>query len=83
MSARWSEVLGQSRERDGDGWRIALEGSAITFVKSQDGRGDGLGAFTVAVRDVDAVRAKAQARGLLRKDGDVELCGTRVHLVRA
>ncbi|MBI1187654.1 MAG: hypothetical protein GC206_10065 [Alphaproteobacteria bacterium] len=80
MSARWSAVLGRPRERAGDAWRIPLEDSEITFVKTADGRGEGLGAFTVAVRDPDAVRAAAQTRGLLRKDGAVELCGTRVHL---
>jgi hypothetical protein len=49
----------------------------------KDGRGDGLGAFDVAVRDPAAVRATAKARGLLDADGEVTLCGTRVKLVQA
>jgi len=82
MSARWAQVLGVAREAAGDGWRIPLEESELRFVSATDGRGDGLRAFDVAVRDVDAVRAAAQARGLV-KDGEVTLCGTVVRLVQA
>ncbi len=80
MSARWARVLGVAREAAGDGWRIALEDSELRFVPARDGRGDGLRAFDVAVRDPAAVRAAAQARGLIR-DGEVTLCGTTVRLV--
>lgn len=83
MSARWSEVLGRPREAAGDGWRIALEdGGDLRFVPLRDGRGDGLRAFDVAVRDPAAVRARAEARGLLL-DGEVSLCGTAVRLLQA
>ncbi len=80
MSARWAEVLDQAREQAAGGWRIPLEEDGeIRFVAAADGRGDGLRAFDVAVRDPDAVRAVAEARGLL-KDGEVTLCGTAVNL---
>lgn len=80
MSARWAEVLGLERtQRDGV-WRLALEGGEVRFVEPTDGRGEGLGGFDVAVRDPAAVRAKAQARGLV-KDGEIMLAGTRVRLV--
>lgn len=80
MSARWAEVLGLERtQRDGV-WRLALEGGEVRFVEPTDGRGEGLGGFDVAVRDPAAVRAKAEARGLV-KDGEIMLAGTRVRLV--
>lgn len=83
MSARWSEVLGLPRKAIDGGWRIALEEDGeLRFVTPWDGRGDGLRGFDVAVRDPAAVRATAQARGLL-KDGEVMLCGTAVRLVQA
>jgi hypothetical protein len=82
MSTRWAQVLGLPREAAGDGWRIALEDSELRFTPATDGRGDGLRAFDVAVRDVAAVRATAEARGLIR-DGEVTLCGTVVRLVKA
>lgn len=83
MAARWSAALGRECVRAGDGWRIALEGSELRFVPDRDGRGDGLAAFDVAVRDPAAVTAAAKARGLLDADGAVTLCGTRVRLKRA
>ncbi|MGE3249315.1 MAG: VOC family protein [Hyphomonadaceae bacterium] len=83
LSARWSEVLGRARAKDGDAWRMALDEGEISFVRAADGRGDGLGAFTVAVRDESAVRLAAKARGLVDAAGRVTLCGTRVNLAEA
>ena len=83
MAARWSEVLGRPAIPAGEGWTMALDEGEIRFVKAQDGRGDGLGAFDVAVRDPAAARAAAAARGLADTHGVVTLCGTRLQLVRA
>lgn len=81
MSARWSAVLGRPRAPCDGGWRIAMDdGGEITFVQARDGRGDGLGAFTVAVRDVENVRKAARERGLIDAAGNVVLSGTRVRL---
>lgn len=81
-SARWAEVLDRPRERARDGWRIAVDGGALRFVPVGDGRGEGLRAFDVAVRDRAAVRRTAEARGCL-VGGDVVLCGTVVNLLQA
>ena len=71
-------------KRGGDGWRTELpDGGEIRFVVSKDGRGEGLGRFDVAVRDPDAVRAAAKARGRLGEGGDVILSGTRVRLAQS
>ena len=84
MAKRWGEVLGREVEPVGEYWRIALDdGGEIRFIKTADGRGDGLGRFDVAVRDPAAVHAVAKARGRLSPDGDVLLAGTRVRLVQA
>jgi catechol 2,3-dioxygenase-like lactoylglutathione lyase family enzyme len=83
MARRWGEVLGRGPDQIGDAWRIELDGGEIRFVEAKDGRGDGLGRFDVAVRDPDAVRAVAKARGRLGEGGDVILAGTRVRLVQA
>lgn len=83
MSRRWAAVLGLESDAVDGGWRIPLEGGELRFVSVQDGRGEGLGAFDVAVRDPDAVRTRARARGALDQAGDVVLCGTRMRLVRA
>lgn len=83
MAARWGAVLGRAPGEAGSGWRIALDGGELRFVGARDGRGEGLGAFDVAVRDQDDVRARARARGRLDDRGEVTLCGTRVRLVQA
>jgi len=83
MAGRWGEVLGLTPVAANGGWRIALDGGELRFVKAADGRGEGLGRFDVAVRDPDSVRAAAKARGLLTDAGDLMLSGTRVHPVQA
>jgi catechol 2,3-dioxygenase-like lactoylglutathione lyase family enzyme len=84
MATRWSEVLGQPIKPADGGWRMDLdEGGEVRFVEAMDGRGEGLGRFDVAVRDPDAVRAAAKARGKLDAEGNVILSGTRVRLVQA
>jgi catechol 2,3-dioxygenase-like lactoylglutathione lyase family enzyme len=83
VSTRWAEVLGRPREKTAGGWRIGVDGGEIRFVTPSDGRGEGLGEFDVAVRDPDAVRARAKARGCVDAKGNVVLSGARVRLVPA
>jgi hypothetical protein len=73
-------VLGRGAVEDGSLWRIRLDQGEIRFVNETDGRGEGLGAFDVAVRDVKLVHARAAARGLI-DNGTVMLAGTRVRLI--
>ena len=83
MAARWAAVLGREAAETAEGWRLGLDGGELRFVGVTDGRGEGLGAFDVAVHDVAQVRARAERRGLIGADGEVLLCGTRVRLVAA
>jgi hypothetical protein len=84
MAERWAGVLGREAEPMGEYWRIGLDdGGELRFVKADDGRGDGLGRFDVAVGDPMAVHAAAQARDRIATNGDVVLAGTRVRLVQA
>jgi hypothetical protein len=82
MAARWAQVLGRAAAEEAGVWRIRLDEGEIRFTVECDGRGEGLGAFDVVVRDIDAVRANAATRGLLDPDGTVMLAGTRVRLIR-
>jgi Glyoxalase-like domain len=82
MAARWAQVLGRTATEEAGVWRIRLDDGEIRFALERDGRGEGLGAFDVVVRDVAAVRANAAARGLLDPEGNVTLAGTRVRLIR-
>ncbi|HZE42161.1 MAG TPA: VOC family protein [Steroidobacteraceae bacterium] len=80
MAKRWAAVLGRSAKQSG-GWRIDLDEGQIRFVPIRDGRGEGLGAFDVAVRNPSEVHRRAEALGLLDANGVVTLSGTRVGLV--
>jgi len=81
MANRWAAVLGRPAAQSDGGWRIELDEGEIRFVPIRDGRGEGLGAFDVAVRNPGDVHRRAEAMGLLDPDGIVVLSGTRVQLV--
>jgi catechol 2,3-dioxygenase-like lactoylglutathione lyase family enzyme len=83
MANRWAAVLGRCAEQSDGGWRIDLDEGEIRFVSVRDGRGEGLGAFDVAVQSPSDVRSRAEAMGLLDPDGVVILSGTRVRLIPA
>lgn len=81
MARRWSGVLDRPAKAVDGGWRIEVDGAELRFVRPTDGRGEGLGAFDVLVRDRAAVLARAEQRGCLDSAGEVVLCGTRVRLI--
>lgn len=81
MAQRWADVLGRPREASDGGWRIPLDGGELRFVPARDGRGEGLRAFDVKVRDAQAVKERARAQGLAVEADEVTLCGTGVRLV--
>lgn len=81
MAVRWAQVIGRPAAADHGVWRIRLDEGEIRFIGDLDGRGEGLGAFDILVRDIDAVHANAAARGLLSPDGTLMLAGTRVRLI--
>jgi catechol 2,3-dioxygenase-like lactoylglutathione lyase family enzyme len=83
MASRWAAVLGRTAAKSNSGWRIALDEGEIRFVVVQDGRGEGLGGFDVAVRSPDEVRRRAEAMGLTNPHGQIVLSGARLRLVAA
>jgi hypothetical protein len=85
MAARWSAALGPPHQalHDGVFAMVMEDGGQVRFVPVGDGRGEGLSAFDVKVRDPAAVYAQAETRGLVDNAGAVVLCGTRVNLIVA
>jgi hypothetical protein len=84
MSRRWGEVLAQPPRRGEDAEVVALQdGGEIRFVPERDARGEGVSGLLVAAADAEEVRRRAHARGVLRGDGTLELCGVRIRLVAA
>ncbi|MBK9178059.1 MAG: VOC family protein [Acidimicrobiales bacterium] len=83
LASRWSAVLGEPPVDGPQGPELRLDASSVRFVPASDGRGDGLGGFDVACRDVPATLAAARARGLEVTGDRIDLCGARVALVPA
>jgi hypothetical protein len=81
MARRWGEVLGLAApRRDGDSFRLDVEGGALTFVPER-GRGEGLAAFSLAARSPGACVGRAREIGLPSGEGTVTVAGTRIDLV--
>jgi hypothetical protein len=81
VARRWAEVLAHpcSEVRPGR-FEIALDRGVLGFVPDEDGRGEGVCAFSVRVCNRQALEAAARARGVDIHGDEVRLCGTRVRL---
>lgn len=77
MAERWAEVLGVPR----DGRELRLVESGIRFVPVEDGRGEGVSGFDLAVTDRDEVERRARAQGLECHGATIQVAGVRVRLV--
>jgi hypothetical protein len=79
MARRWAEVLGRDEQKAEGGARIDLDRGAIRFVRAADGRGVGVSAFDVAVRDEQQLLARARARNLSVAEDHIVACGVRIY----
>lgn len=79
----WSAVTGSAVDRSGACPVVRLNNAALRFVPPSDGRGPGLSAVDLQVKDVATVVARARARGLPAGPDRVEVCGVRFHLTAA
>lgn len=81
LAAHWSAVSGIAVDmRDGVP-HVPLTNADLRFVTATDGRGAGLGALDLAVRDRDAVIAAARAAGCPVDGNCVTICGTRLNIL--
>jgi len=79
----WSAVTGAPVQVEAGVPRVRLNNAGLRFVPAVDGRGPGLSAVDLKVRDPAEIVARARARGLPATEDRVEVCGVRFHLVRA
>ena len=80
-AAHWSKVLDMPFANSASGPTIELANAHIRFIEMTDERGLGIAELDVLPQDRRAIRAAADARGLLCDNGQVELCGLRVNLI--
>lgn len=79
----WSAVTGSPVSAAGGVPEVRLNNAGLRFVPAADGRGPGLSAVDLTVRDVGAILERARARGLPAAGRTVEVCGVRFHLTAA
>ncbi len=80
LAQHWARVAGLSAEtRDGVPV-VAFANATLKFVRATDGRGPGLGAVDVKVKDRARVLAAAEKLGLRVSDEQVRIAGTRFNL---
>jgi hypothetical protein len=80
---RWGVVLGLPVQTVAGSPAIAMANAMLRFVPPADGRGPGLSAVDLTVRDVGDILDRARSRGLPAYDRTVEVCGVRFHLAAA
>ena len=80
LAKLWARVLDLPARKHEGIPRIALANARLRFVKTQDGRGPGIGALDIAVNDRAYVLAEAAKRGLKNSDDCVTVCGCRINL---
>ena len=85
LAERWGQVFGRPVRATSDGTHeIPLDDDThLRFVSDRDGRGEGVSGIDVQVTDPLEVVHRARARGLAASADEVEICGTRIRLLRA
>lgn len=81
LARRWADILQRSATDDGGDWQVPLDNAVLRVMPDTDGRGEGLAAVVLQVRDAGAIRDAARARGLSVADDRVTVGG--VHFVLA
>jgi hypothetical protein len=79
----WSTVTGSPLEMSRGDPVVQLSNAGLRFVAPSDGRGPGLSAVDLTVRDLTEVVGRARARGLPAGPDCVEIGGVRFNLRQA
>lgn len=77
----WSRLLDRPFHDTGERLHIPLDIGDISFVTIEDGRGPGISALDIKVKDKARVLAAAQARGRKLGENRIQVVGCRVNLV--
>ena len=76
MMRSWERALGKEAIFEDNQFQISLEDSRIVFVEDSDGRGDGIEAFEISVKDKDSLLKTAEEKGLF-KDEEIYIGGVK------
>ena len=76
MKERWQSVLTDNCSNDLGNNIINLDTTNIEFIENEDSRGEGVTAFKIKVKDVEAVKFKASQLNLLQ-NGEIVIGGVK------
>ena len=77
---RWGEILDRPAHASGEDWAIDLDQGQLRFVEADSPSAAGLTRIDLNVRNPDAIRRRAEQRGVLLDPENVEIGGVRFHL---
>ena len=80
LAELWGKVAGLPVERRGAELAMKLNNCTIRFVEEEDGRGAGLSGLDITVADRKHILQRAEARGCLVSEDQVDVCGVRWYL---
>jgi hypothetical protein len=80
LAIHWARILQRHARVAGGQWQVALDNATLRFVRTTDGRGEGLAGIDLAVADGPAILGAAQAHGLATTADSVEVCGVHFRL---
>ena len=81
LGERWASIAEVPLERSQRGFEMRLANASVRFVEATDGRPEGLAALDLRAANAAGARDAATAAGLVDAHGNIEICGTRFHLV--
>lgn len=75
LARRWADILQRPATRERGDWQVPVDNAMLRVAPETDGRGEGLSAVVLQVRDAGAIRSAARARGLPVADDRVTVGG--------
>jgi hypothetical protein len=81
LSARWSAILQRAVVRREGAYEVPLDHGFARFTDMTDGRGEGMTAVRLAVKDRLAILANAEREGVPHGEDFADICGVRFWLV--
>ena len=76
----WAKIAGLDLEHRGDHFAMQFNNATVRFVEATDDRGPGLSGLDISVADREQLLAKAQARGALVSEDQVDIGGVHWYL---
>ena len=82
LAKRWSAIVDAPSTKMDNGYMIRMSSGFVRVVPDINGRGDGVSALHIEVKDIDVLAQRAADHGLTMNDNSIQMCGTTFHFVK-